>query len=343
MKGLVSKNSFIEFVRFISCLMIMGTHSYMIGVPTDAWSPFRGGYLSVELFLALTGYFTVSHIEKNQIDISGHEMEASVHYTFRKIGRIFPYTTIGIIANYCIIAYADPTDRVSIFTFMPFEVLLLGTSGLSFYNYLQPLWYVSALIFILPVFYYFATRFHDVFSGYLAILGVPLLYGYIFKSVGTIHFAPALLRATSGLLNGALVYYAAEILYKSRKEHNRLFRIFITVIELMLLIEVIHLQYKQYDGWYDFFAVLIIDAMLILSFSGITYTCRIRSKAFDNLGWVSLPIYVFSPVIAWFIKPVEWSLRTKAIIWVIVSFVVSEISVIFIEAVKRYINGRFSQ
>lgn len=54
------KNIKIEYLRFFNAILIIFCHMYMLDGSLDEW-PFRGGYIAVEFFFFLTGYYTAAH------------------------------------------------------------------------------------------------------------------------------------------------------------------------------------------------------------------------------------------------------------------------------------------
>lgn len=59
----MKKRSVIEICRLIASLVILWHHEYVAKV-LDPNEPFIYGWIFVEFFFVLTGYFTISHFSK---------------------------------------------------------------------------------------------------------------------------------------------------------------------------------------------------------------------------------------------------------------------------------------
>lgn len=59
----MDRNCNIEFTRIIAAFMIMSTHQWVLGRSNYA---FYDGWIYVEFFLILTGYFTRRHFDNNE-------------------------------------------------------------------------------------------------------------------------------------------------------------------------------------------------------------------------------------------------------------------------------------
>ena len=110
-----------------------------------------------------------------------------------------------------------------------------------------------------------------------------------------------LLRAFAGLSLGALLYPLSEMIKK--QDFKKWFIFFLSAMETICFIVALSLMAPQDHLLYEmghahsFNVVLFMFAYLALLFSGKTWQSKINFKFFSYLGVISLPIYIFHPVI----------------------------------------------
>lgn len=217
------KNVKVEFLRFLSAILIMLCHMYMLDGSLVDW-PFKGGYIAVEFFFFLTGYFTVAHwdkLKKAEDFTTENAAQYATKYMAQKILKVVPYTTLTFIITYSyfFILNNDISIRKSLVSAAVWDFLLLQTTGLSFYNYIQPIWYISALLIVLPVFSFICIKFNDEFKYIIVWMAPSLIYGYFCKLGRGIASDHVLLRTFAGLCIGALCFYISKYI-KANKQFN---------------------------------------------------------------------------------------------------------------------------
>lgn len=145
----------IELYRFIFAVMIMIFHAHNIN--NGQGNPIPLGHVFVEFFFFLTGYFTYVSLEhKVRQNVS---MEAyPLQYTIKKFERFIPYmimTTVlyvGVSAIFnCFIKHLGIRNTLFEFSGLPFDVLLLQVSGICKNPNFNAWWYLSAVLFTLPL------------------------------------------------------------------------------------------------------------------------------------------------------------------------------------------------
>ncbi len=144
----MKKNYTIEINRFVAILIIMGHHLYRTGAENYH---FAMGWVFVEFFFILTGYFTAKHLCKSKEN-------NTIKYTFTKFKKIIGLTCIAILCEYALeffmlyydIGVYDLKIIREFFKDLPFELLLIGSSYTA--PKLVPVWYLSALFIVFPLF-----------------------------------------------------------------------------------------------------------------------------------------------------------------------------------------------
>ena len=206
----------IDILKFLCTLIIIIYHQGLLG--TSGRYLFFGGYIFVEMFFMITGYFTIRHFEQVGY-YQGHEASTAVNYTFKKIGRLMPYIIICVFVHDTWLILSQQSSLKE-YVFMPFEMLLLRMGGLSINEYLHitPLWYVSAILFVLPVIIYFFLKYKDVMFNFVIWYLPIFIYGYFLNTCGnmnewgnwTLYGNIGIYRAVAGILLGILVYKISE-------------------------------------------------------------------------------------------------------------------------------------
>ena len=296
----VQKNNYIEFLRFLFCTIIVIHHSYTV---------FPSGAFAVEFFYIITGYFAIKHIN-NDDRFSG--MTSSVKYTVRKLLRLAPYTTLAIVGAYLLEFLYDRgiplLDRLKVFQNLPSEMLLLPMTGqieISFSTYRCPqFWFLSCMLIALPIVLFLASRFTDVFKGYLVWFLPFMLIAYIGNTSGSLFNwgSPGLflycgtIRALADLLLGGAAYYTVNAIKAQDKKKGTIRRIIFTFIEIMFLVFVVYSCHRCVNIIYDqIFVLMIIWGMLVISLSGISYSDKLFSgfltPVWQFLGRLSMPVF----------------------------------------------------
>ncbi len=225
----------------------------------------------------------------------------------------------------------DVVDITSRSKDMLIELLYLPLTGLmgeiSALNYRNaPMWYLSALLIALPVVMYLCIRLGKVFK-YILVWAVPVcLQIFMLKAFNGVlpwqQFAGPVssgyIRGISSLLMGGGIYYVSEYIrnrynagytsgtaatadtaakqarpdagYGWKGNKSKAFWVF-SILEVVLLIVVFGCVAVGVTGFYELAALYVIEAMFMLSLSGITFLSGLSFKHAGYLGRLSLPIY----------------------------------------------------
>ncbi len=299
-----NKNSYIELIRFILCLIILVHHSGFVSA--DGTTFFPSGGLAADAFFMITGYFTIRHLEKQQN--VGEPMAFSMKYTLKKMLRLLPFAATGVVIVYLYYIVKSPSDSTIMdyiinFQNLPFELTLLPMTGvinadLGVYRN-APLWFLSSMMIALPVIVYVAVRFKDVFKNYLVWFVPMFIQGYMVQTFGGAcpwqqysgFFYSGVLRALAGITMGGAIFYASAAVSRKLEDSKTVTRVLLTIVEIGLLLFSIYYFHRKLTGYDEVFTLYMIGVMLTLALSGVTYTSRIQGKIWEFLGKLTLPIY----------------------------------------------------
>ncbi len=292
----MKRSANVELLRFMAALLIMGRHIYHIGILDH---PFYDCWIYVEFFLLITGYFTARHFDHH---VSEDKAAAAVKYTVKKFLPIVPYAVIAsVLAWVTQGVYGLLFENWSMESFIDnflgdfvFDLLLI--SGSYTRPLIAPLWYVSAMLIVFPLF----ALFVQLKNRYLRLIlctFVPIMYfGWVGVS-GKRDFPHDMLRVFVGMMLGVVIY---EITVQGKKVFESMNKLVLTVIEVLSIIFPIYACYNNWAGKGFTSArlyLLCFFVTLTLSLSGATYTSGIRGNVITYLGRLSMPLYV----IHWYI------------------------------------------
>ena len=285
----------VDLWKFFAIITIMITHLWYLGTPFVEVEYFGFcGYIYVDFFLILTGFFTCKHfIDTQSKDI----FESGIKYTVSKFLPFLPYTTVVITLQYFLIAFQKGDIKQAIVTFYdyPYEVLLLGQVYMPD-PVLAPIWFLSAMLLVFPI----VTFISQLKSKYLILLlsgFYPLFYYSLAENVARVSYPNRLLRTLAGLLLGVSLCALVTILkenniFKNGKKRKLIF----TVIEFFSLGIAWLMVMLNFDILIRII-VLLFSVGLGIMLSGYSFTSNWHNKFVSYLGKLSMPVFIWH----WFI------------------------------------------
>ncbi|MCR4755340.1 MAG: acyltransferase [Lachnospiraceae bacterium] len=303
------KNRFIELLRFVLCMIIFMHHSGHVNVNRPALLP--SGGLAADAFFILTGYYAIRHVGK--LNASGSVPDKpllySIKYTIKKLIRVFPYAAFGTIIVYileCVIAIRTGTGlsltdiiaKIKPFIIELFFLPLTGLMSLDLLTYRNaPMWYLSAMLFALPILMWLSFRLCKIFSHVLVwLVPIAIQVLFLYKYGGILPWQSFLgfintgiLRGLSSMLLGCAIYYLLTVLNdKLRLTESAIIP---TIIEVILYIIFLFLVIRGVTGIGEMASLYIILVAICFSLSKKTYTSRIGGAITDTMGRLSMPIF----------------------------------------------------
>lgn len=274
------RNGLIDIYRLLMAVIIMVFHSYHLYEIKQY--PFMYGRIFVEAFFALSGYFTVCHFEKAKL-MGGHSnaVVEAIKYTIKKYRAIFPYTFIAVLASLVGI-HAFVKEDISWFMVLRaiFESLMIirGDSNVGV------LWYLAAMLPILPVLAIFVQKTPIKVYGTLSLIYVFLWY-FVLGRYDDVFVPISYLRAICGLALGVLVY-CLKLFIENRLDVRE--DVFTAIMAICMACPIV---LTAFDIKTDRLILIMFLIAFAISFS--SKTKKIVGNRFTSLcGKIFLPLYL---------------------------------------------------
>lgn len=290
----------VDLWKFMASIFIMIQHTYQIGGMGREYH-FYSAYIYVEFFYMITGYLTMKHFDET--DGKGNRCEHAILYTVKKFAPFLIYVIPATLLQYgleCynIIRLSEHISVVELLEFcqdLPLDLLLICIfKGMP---KVKPLWFLSAMLVVFPVFCSLIQMKNKHLLMILAPLPLCIFYGSDSLMNETLVLEP-LIKACACLLGGAFIYLLLHQFGTEWKSRNKML---LTVVEVLSLLFTV---LCTCENWLFTQSILLcFFVTLILSFSGKTYTANIRGKWIHKLGEISFSIYVWQ----WFVATVVQS------------------------------------
>lgn len=298
------KNGYIELLRFIFCIVIVIHHSGFLASDEELFFPH--GNLIADFFFMLTGYLAYSNVISHKKE--ANHMSESLSYTLKKLKRVFPYAAVGTIIIYILEFFwtldeVSFTDRILRLQNLPFELLFMPMTGAIPVNLFSirnaPLWYLSALLMALPIMMYLASRFEDIFKGWIMWFIPPIVYCYLVTNYGGVAayaqysgiVYSGVIRAFADLCIGASTFVVASWLQNKNGQKRKGMKILISFVEIAMLLYVLYSCHRNLAEYDQIVVIYVMALMLSVSFGNVSSLSGINGKIFDFLGRLSMPIY----------------------------------------------------
>ena len=311
--GRKARISGIDFVRFACAISIMLHHFFFFFWKDEAnlgtQPRFRGGFIVVEIFLIIAGYFAAAHFKK-QRKLKNNTLEnrfkISVRYTIKKFKKFMPCVVIAIALGlaYTIISTDFRLSNVIAQLEKLPQELLLDSGNTNYFSrnmHVSPLWYLSLLFFVFPFFCTLATSEKKYIRNWIYFVFISIYYSIEFS--GSYMGINGMVRIFAGLAAGQLLFDFVE--FTKRKKIKQKTRIALQFVEIFCVLYMaskllcrgdIFRPATDSSNAYNF--VLAAWTCLALLLSKKTYSYKINSKSISFLGEVSFPLYLFhAPII----------------------------------------------
>lgn len=316
--GKKTRISAIDLVRFFCAIGILVHHYFFYFWKDEAGlgtqPRFRNGIFLVEIFLILSGYFTVKHFSKVKLKKTESSLDNrfkfSIKYTFSKFRVFIPYIIIAILLGF---AYGIITENFSLKRIIAHAEALpqefsLGSGFMNAFLricHVPSLWYLSLLFFTLPIFCVIATTKKKYIRNWLILIFVSAYYTNFWD--GSFVSINGIIRIFAGLSLGLLLYEFTE--YFKTFKLNTTTKIILQFTELFFIFYITANLFARGDTLRPINSSPHFPNMMLFSFLGLsfilskqTYTHMINSKITSFLGAISLPLYLLHMPIQKFIN-----------------------------------------
>lgn len=208
-------------LRFVFCVGVVLFHAWYV----------RRGYIGVEFFFIVTGYFLAEKIcrlnaRETTCPSLENAMKEATWDVLKRYRLIFPYFLVATVLGFIVRAYAQQWDSATILLnlqLIPADFLYLQNFGFSVASTTGVLWYLSAMTFAVWVLYPLLRR-HYGLTVQATPVAILLILGVILQNCGSLD-APCtllfgwvntgMLRAFAGILGGVVANRVASTLKKN--------------------------------------------------------------------------------------------------------------------------------
>ena len=289
-----SRNAYVELCRFIAAFVIMLHHTRNIGCPRIA----DGGWIFVEYFFILSGYFMTRHFERTPPSQDAPVEKTALLYTLNKLFRAMPYVILAVFMD--AIAFIGRGDVLisqlgDLMMELPVHFLLLNLYGFNHYSINLPLWYLSGMLIAMPLLTFILLKARS-FYQYILCWNAPLfLYAYMFVYHDNIQYWDehwqfnCILRAFAGLMLGSLTYYLSERLKRCAIPQK--YDAYLSALEITLFFAIATLALTTDCMSYAMPCVIFSVVSLTITFSGKESMARLLPQWCNALGALSLPMF----------------------------------------------------
>lgn len=295
MKKTANYNYFIDLLKFIFSILIVFYHSWIFTGEFGSGF-FNHGYLAVDFYFIVTGYLMMQSIEKEKKSKESIGLK-TIKFIYKKIASIFPYILFAFILGTILLYKSDILSiRLMTANNLISEILQIGTLGLGI-----PIngaaWYISAMLICLFCLYPLANKFKENYIYLIAPLLLFLFLGICY-SFDIVVNDPAnkVFIGLNGLYKGFIFIILGNISYEVVKwfkkvNFTKVGRIFLTIIELLLLFMLIATMHLNFLG--TIVVALVTFALVTIVFSERSYSKEIFNfPFFKKLGFFGFIMYL---------------------------------------------------
>lgn len=303
------RNTLLELWRFFFCMAVLGLH-FFSKIESEL---FHGGYLGVEFFFIVSGYFIGAYYSRYQEGRPAKErLITIVSYTRSRLKRLYPFYVLALVFM-LIVRIITKEYRVS-------EIFRIVKNCFPEFFLLQWIqwgdkvpwgnevlisagWFVPA-VFFGGLFFVVVLALTGKAGGYIvAPLMSFFIYRYYFNLIGKIDVIYAhhgVLRGIAGVAFGVFIYFICGHLRSliEKLPNSRILSTLLCILASLLFLGIfIYTTYGRRSKW-DFLVIALYGTGLLLLMSGSLKLPEKPDRIFLFLGKLTYPIYVFQmPVI----------------------------------------------
>lgn len=295
-----SKLTVIELLRIIFCLFIVLHHASTLKLHMPL------GNIGVEFFFMLMGYFAFKNCMTRTSPIA-EPMKFSVKYTLSRLLPVAPFAVAGTLLSTLAYIKNIGTDWLNVISYDILEIFQLQLPLINTYNPDLmtlfgdvPLWFLSAMLFALPIVLFLANRYRDLFSHYL-IWVIPIILLSLFIqilhspfpwSVSLFHIPSGILRAISTLMMGCTLYYTSDRIGRlyHKANHKKLIHTSCIILSIILFSYITLTSYGEIDCYFVLF-IGSLYLLLAIGLSGIGIFSHRSNGIIVKLAKLTMPIY----------------------------------------------------
>lgn len=352
-----SKNYEVEFFKLLFTVAILVFHSKLITCADGNPNLLPKGYLGVEFFFMVSGYFMAMSVEKLA---KSNKNQSSFQFVFNRGWRLMPALLFGFILSFvvwnCVIEPKSARDNWIALTYAFPEITMTGYVGINFnsHYYNGPTWYISAMLVTTFVLYPILKKYGEKFGCYIAPILAVACYSYISFKNGDMavlrewlgFIIGSTLRACGGLSLGITVYYICEKAKASNIKLNLAGKIVVQLLEVAIGLVLYMYMHRAYNEDYhyasDYMFIFFCFILLIIIFGKDVDTSKVFGiKPLQWLYKLSLPIYINQRIVSHYLDQIHPELEFKQTVWIYIigTIIISIISIPLTKLIEIIING----
>lgn len=296
-----NRNYIIDLLRFLFSIMIVFHHAENL---TGGYSYAPSGYLGVEFFFMVTGFYMMASVEKalsarsiDSIDV-GKETRKFVSHKFFKI---FPYLLVSVAVSITVLyIWGGQRDLKYMLQYSMADLFMLQMAGFPDACPIGTTWYLSAMILALLILYPLALSKKSMYINVIAPYGSLMIIGYITLTCGSVGSEPGIwlglfskgyMRSLAEISIGAILYYAVQKVRK--KDYKTVSVVFFSILEVACYLYVAYVANRYQPSNQDLYAIAALFIGMLLTFSEKTIWYRLFNfKFFGWLGKMSMVIFM---------------------------------------------------
>ena len=282
-------------MRIVFTIYIVLMHGESIFRDTSAGKLFGGGYIGVEFFFIVSGYYIGEKAEA-KVDV--------IDFLKARLKRLYPHYFLSLTLATFMHNINSISDFLSRLRDLFWSLLMLQNMGLNITLYNGYLWYVTYLIFCGTLVYCALVKFNRKIVNVLSVIFVITfysLYTYFFKTIdnsNSIIILPlSVYRAFAGILWGTLIYKIVNRGYFNHEKYDFIKKIVVSAFLFLGLL----MSFLNFHTPYDLLIVLCFAICI-----GVSATMKsidgsnCFKKVVVYIGRKTYPLYCYQ-VIAFFI------------------------------------------
>lgn len=340
------KNLDIELMRFIMTLCVAVLHfseDYgFVGI-------FNGGYLGVDFFFVIGGFYLANHYVREKDNSSFLPMKKATNFVKHRVKKIYYPYIFSLIIMIIFLLKDNNWSLLWLKNYLydvKWQFIFLHYLGAGVPFTMRSIWYLSVYIFLLYTVYFFLAYNEDFFVGVSPILSVLSLI-YIYVNYGTlsmqgtynIWISGGVLRGFAEMCLGVYIFYTIDEKNLESTFHNKSGNV-IYWAKYILAIYIIYLMQKYGFDSNDFWILFLIIVYIRLSY--VRHDEFIKSKYIKNvitwLGNISLWIYLLHLVVSKVLCDVCAGIDYKImlIIYLVLIVIVSSVAFLIEKGIYYY-------
>lgn len=327
------KNIDIEFLRFIMIALVALLHFSEDYFGNHGIMP--GGYLGVDFFFIISGFFLIKHFEKDYNKEKSLGKKARVYIWYRIKQLYIPYI-ISILFYVVTLWWMNEFNIKWLLNHLwenKWQFLLLHYLGAAVPFEFRSIWFMSSLVVLSYLIYFLLEYNKQFFIGIIPVIIIGI-YVWIYVTYGTLSMQGnymgflhgSVVRGFAGMSLGVLAY---DITGEKELKRN----IQVNIIKIILFIFILYIMYRYGFDINDFTVIPAMFLLVILSYIQPFVLPMFLRKIILYLGKISYWIYLLHLLVSlWLVNFIP----NKGKYMIIVFFIITIIfSVIMQEIVTR--------